>query len=85
MALQEDLEAHEDISFKNATFAWNEDETPVLKNISLSIKKGELVAIVGSVAAGKSSLIQAIAGEMNPTAGSISRRRTVSIFPILSR
>ena len=75
----EDLEADEDIAFKNASFIWNDDENPVLKNLSLSIKRGELVAVVGSVAAGKSSLIQAIIGELNPSAGTISRRKSVSL------
>lgn len=83
--VREDLEIGEDICFKNATFSWNEDESPVLKNVNLSIKKGELVAVVGSVASGKSTLIQAIIGELNPTSGTISRRKTVSAIPVLVR
>jgi len=35
-----------------------------LKNISLKIKKGQFVCIIGEVGAGKSSLINAILGEM---------------------
>ncbi|XP_028968919.1 multidrug resistance-associated protein 1-like [Galendromus occidentalis] len=73
--IKEELEADEDISFRNASFTWGDDENPVLKNLNFSIKKGELVAVVGSVAAGKSSLIQAIIGELIPTSGSVSRRK----------
>ena len=35
-----------------------------LKNISLEIKKGELICVVGEVGAGKSSLISSIIGEL---------------------
>lgn len=77
--MKEDLDIGEDIAFKNATFTWNGDESPVLKNVNLSIGKGELVAVVGPVAAGKSSLIQAIAGELSASSGSMNRRKTVSI------
>ncbi|XP_003738712.1 canalicular multispecific organic anion transporter 1, partial [Galendromus occidentalis] len=73
--MKEELKADEDISFRNASFTWGDDENPVLKNLNFSIKKGELVAVVGSVAAGKSSLIQAIIGELIPTSGSVSRRK----------
>lgn len=37
-------------------------ETKALKNISLTIEKGEFVGIMGRTGCGKSTLIQAIAG-----------------------
>lgn len=43
------------IEFKNVSFKYNEDY--VLKNINLSIKPGQKVAIMGSTGSGKSSLI----------------------------
>ena len=45
------------------------DKSFLLKNLSLQIKKGELVAIIGSVGAGKSSLIAAILGEIKQLDG----------------
>lgn len=39
--------------------------------ISLKVADGELIAIVGSVAAGKSSLLTAIVGEMEKVSGSV--------------
>ncbi|WP_337864768.1 ABC transporter ATP-binding protein [Ignavibacterium sp.] len=45
-----------DISFRNVWFAY-EDENYVLKDISLDIKAGETVAIVGHTGAGKSTII----------------------------
>lgn len=43
-----------------------------LKNISLEIKKGETVGIIGRNGAGKSTLLQLICGTMAPTTGSLT-------------
>ncbi|CAK9296813.1 unnamed protein product [Gordionus sp. m RMFG-2023] len=37
---------------------------PVLKNLNFTVKRGQLVAIVGAVGSGKSSLLSALLGEM---------------------
>lgn len=43
-----------------------------LCSINLTIEEGSLVAIVGAVGAGKSSLLAAMLGEMEKEAGSVS-------------
>jgi ABC-type multidrug transport system fused ATPase/permease subunit len=48
------------ITFENVTFSYNEGEPPVLKNISLDVKKGETIALVGMSGGGKSSLVSLI-------------------------
>ena len=45
-----------------------------LPSINLKVKPGQLVAIVGQVGAGKSSLLSAILGEMERVQGSVSVR-----------
>jgi ABC-type multidrug transport system fused ATPase/permease subunit len=45
---------------------------PVLRNVSLSVKPGECVAIVGPVGAGKSSLLLALLGEIPVDGGSVT-------------
>ncbi|MAT59741.1 MAG: hypothetical protein CMF23_17345 [Ignavibacteriae bacterium] len=43
----------------------------ILKDISLDIEPGEFVSIIGSNAAGKSSILKAISGEINTSSGSV--------------
>lgn len=52
--------------FKNG-----EELTPVLKDISFEVKKGEIVALLGSSGSGKSTMLNLMAGLMKPTEGSI--------------
>ena len=40
--------------------------------LNLSVKPGQLVAVVGQVGAGKSSLIQALLGEMEKHGGNVT-------------
>ena len=57
-------------------FTWNLDqkENPTLQNINLQIKKGQLVAIVGPVGSGKSSLISSFLGEMDKISGRVNTK-----------
>ncbi|KAK3787714.1 hypothetical protein RRG08_031943 [Elysia crispata] len=45
---------------------------PVLHDISLSVKKGTLVGVCGTVGSGKSSLINVILGRLEPVSGKIA-------------
>ena len=48
----------------NGTFSWDKSEEPVLKDIDLKVDKGSLVAIVGQVGCGKSSLFSVLMGDL---------------------
>lgn len=53
------------------TFSQGGETLTVLQNLSLSLEKGEMVALVGPSGAGKSTLLQMIGLLDSPTAGSI--------------
>ena len=70
---------HCSIEFSDATLSWTKQEkTGALDNINLRVKPGELVAIVGKIGSGKSSLLSAILGEMVQTRGQLVSRGSVS-------
>ena len=48
------------VEFHNVTFAYNEDDRDVLRNINLTVNPGETVAIVGQSGSGKSTLVDLI-------------------------
>lgn len=58
-----------------------EKATFALKNINLSIPRGQLVAIVGAVGSGKSSLLNALVGEMRKTGGHMVYGGTIGYCP----
>lgn len=45
-----------DVDFENVCFSYNRS-TPILKNVSFSVKAGEIVALVGETGAGKTTII----------------------------
>lgn len=57
---------------QDGEFRWLDGEEPTLKDINLRIPRGSLVAVVGSVGAGKSSLINALLANVRKTRGSVT-------------
>uniref|UniRef100_A0A8C9YT11 Cystic fibrosis transmembrane conductance regulator n=1 Tax=Sander lucioperca TaxID=283035 RepID=A0A8C9YT11_SANLU len=55
--------------------------TPVLKNISLYLEKGTMLAVAGSTGSGKSSLLMMILGELVPSEGKIRHSGRISYSP----
>jgi NitT/TauT family transport system ATP-binding protein len=49
-------------------------QLPVLEDISLDLREGEIVALLGRSGSGKSTLLRCIAGLIPPTSGEISYR-----------
>lgn len=71
-------ELREKIEFRNVAFAYEEipgtaqsNGQAVLKNISLVVKKGEVVAIVGPSGVGKTTLVDLLARFYDPIEGAI--------------
>ena len=60
-----------EIEFRNVCFAYHGETSPVLKDISFKIEKGETFAIIGATGSGKSTLINLIARFYDPSEGEI--------------
>uniref|UniRef100_A0A667Y7B4 ATP-binding cassette, sub-family C (CFTR/MRP), member 2 n=1 Tax=Myripristis murdjan TaxID=586833 RepID=A0A667Y7B4_9TELE len=66
------------VSVCDGTFAWERDAEAV---VSLDIKPGRLVAVVGAVGSGKSSLMSALLGEMHNTKGFVNIQGSLAFVP----
>ena len=62
------------VEFRDVSFSYKPGE-PILRNISLKIDPGEMVAIVGATGAGKSSIISLLGAPVRPAVGSGAARR----------
>jgi ATP-binding cassette subfamily B protein len=61
----------ETITLNQVTLQYPETDRPAVDNVSLSLRKGEVVALVGENGSGKSTLAKLLAGLYNPTSGTI--------------
>ncbi|XP_032536328.1 multidrug resistance-associated protein 1-like isoform X3 [Chiroxiphia lanceolata] len=66
------------VGFIGASFRWEKNGLPILKNLSVKIPEGSLVAVVGQVGSGKSSFLSAVLGEMEKLEGTVQRRGSVA-------
>ena len=66
-----------DVTFQNVSFGYDSDR-PVLRDFSLSAKKGEVVALVGRSGAGKTTVANLLMRFHDPTEGQI----TIDGYPI---
>ena len=62
----------------HADFCWDDETKPTLRGISMKVTEGSLVAVVGQVGSGKSSLLSALLGEMKRTRGAANLRGKVA-------
>lgn len=60
-----------DFSFQNVTYVYPGARTPALADLSLEVRAGECVAVIGESGAGKTTLLNLILGFLRPTSGRI--------------
>ena len=61
----------DNITFENVDFKYKDSEERILKNINLTVKKGETVAFVGNSGGGKSTLVNLIPRFFDVSSGAI--------------
>lgn len=59
------------ISFENVTFAYPNTDIDVLKDVTVHIREGEKIAVVGENGSGKSTFISLLCGMFDPKSGQI--------------
>lgn len=59
---------------------WFREDVPVLRNINLFIRQGEIVVLQGASGIGKSSLLNLIAGVLDPVAGCVRVNRAAVAY-----
>ncbi|XP_036267183.1 multidrug resistance-associated protein 1 isoform X2 [Pipistrellus kuhlii] len=69
------------ITVRNATFTWARSDPPTLNGITFSIPEGSLVAVVGQVGCGKSSLLSALLAEMDKVEGHVAIKGSLAYVP----
>ncbi|XP_031660659.1 canalicular multispecific organic anion transporter 2 isoform X1 [Oncorhynchus kisutch] len=69
------------VTVVNGKFTWAKQDPPALHNINLMVPQGSLLAVVGHVGCGKSSLVSALLGEMEKMEGDISIQGSVAYVP----
>ncbi|KAG8321750.1 Canalicular multispecific organic anion transporter 1 [Homalodisca vitripennis] len=71
------------IVVEDGTFSWEsgDDNSIVLRNINVRVPASSLVAVVGSVGSGKSSLLAAVLGEMDKLSGKVNTKGSIAYVP----
>jgi ABC-type bacteriocin/lantibiotic exporter with double-glycine peptidase domain len=59
------------IKFENVNFAYSNKAGLILDGISISINKGDIIALIGDSGSGKSTLLDLLCGLLKPTSGKI--------------
>ena len=66
--------SNELLTLEDVSFAYGDSKKNILKNINLSIFKGEKLGIIGETGSGKSSLLSILIGLIIPSSGSVKYR-----------
>ncbi|XP_049538577.1 multidrug resistance-associated protein 1 isoform X2 [Anopheles darlingi] len=69
--VQHDEKESAPLLIENGVFSWGDEET-TLKNINVRVERNQIVAVVGTVGSGKSSLLSAFLGEMDKVSGRVN-------------
>ncbi|XP_069135571.1 multidrug resistance-associated protein 1-like isoform X2 [Argopecten irradians] len=70
------------VEVNHGTFIWDREmPQPTLKDIHFHIPDGQLVAVVGQVGSGKSSLISSLLGDLNKLQGNVTVKGKVAYVP----
>ena len=71
VAQRQSVQLHEGIALDRVSYTFAGTDTPALQDVSLTIRCGESIGIVGPTGAGKTTLVDLIVGLLRPSSGRI--------------
>ena len=60
-----------DIEIRDLSFIYPDTKEAVLRNVSITVREGENIALIGGTGSGKTTLIRLLTGLFEPTEGEI--------------
>lgn len=69
---QNGFEFNNQISFNQVTFTYPNKNKPALNNLSFTLKKGQVLGVLGSTGSGKSTIATLLLRQFEPTVGTIT-------------
>jgi ATP-binding cassette subfamily F protein uup len=67
------------IELKQATFGYSPDESPVIRDLSTVVMRGDKVGILGPNGSGKTTLLRLMLGQLEPQSGSVRQGTRLEI------
>nr|CAD7440049.1 unnamed protein product [Timema bartmani] len=80
-SVSHEISEHYPLVIENGSFSWGRGDDPILRNINVTVKEGALLAVVGTVGSGKTSLISAFLGEMDKLSGRVNTKGSIAYVP----
>lgn len=65
------LASVDEVTLENITWRAKPDAPPIFENLSLTLRRGECIAVTGAAGAGRSLLLRLLAGDRDPTEGAL--------------
>ncbi|HZG86144.1 ABC-F family ATP-binding cassette domain-containing protein [Paenibacillus sp.] len=75
----ERMSGQEVLEVRNLSMSYDSGKTPLFRNAGFHLRRGDAVALIGPNGIGKSTLLKALVGQMQPVAGSIDWGTNVTI------
>ena len=67
------------MSANDISFAYNQGETPLFHGLNITVGKNDRIAVIGKNGKGKTTLLNLLAGEMQPQTGMVQHNQNLSI------
>jgi ABC-type multidrug transport system fused ATPase/permease subunit len=65
------LKEFQSFEFRDVTFSYDSSDKKILKNLNLTINKGEVIGIIGESGSGKTTLVNILSGLIRPNEGQV--------------